>query len=1024
MIRKSYIFSSFLATFCICILPQSGHSAETNVNQPMHLEQTGPGPGEVGLIFTKDGLPNKVIRPIETLAIDRTEDTSTSAAQATAIVKALVKGPDKREKAGGIEGFLPAGTTLGKVEVIGTDTIKVYLDIPANFVQSPESYSPTFVEEVAGNFINSLWGTGLNQIYFFVKDPLSGEYRQIRDFLPQENVQTETLKSQAEPGSKKGDSTSEQDVKLLPAQGEIVAGALAGKSVVLNASHGWFDDDNPSRWRVQRTRTFETLEDYCSPMFINFYVIPMLQNAGARIRPVREPDAQSNMVVIDNAMGSPKYVESGSGWFNSSLKGYVDKTVFSGTQDNPFGNASSTRLVPGTTGAATASATYTPAIPATGYYNVYISYAAGSDRTSNAHWQVHHSGGITDFRINQKNSGATWVLLGNFFFEQGAPAAKAKVVALNDNGDTSYLNVDAVRFGGGMGNMARRTHGISGVPRWQEEANNYMQYTGMLASTLMSSDNVASYDDEQLGWSNRPQYANWEQSRDGLGANLIYVGWHTNASGYTCTGGVESSGAGRGTVSYRDVDNDATAGTEDLTAAAHSALISSIRLSYNPNWQDRGIIGSNGYGECSQGNLGSVAGFFFEGLFHDNTLDAAAYKDPKFRYAAARGIVQGIISYYGGTVFPPEPVTNFRVKNVGNGQVQLNWTAGPVRTASLKYGSAPTKYRIYKSTNGYGFDNGTDTINTLTQYITSLPAGETTFLRVAAVNAAGISVMSPTMAVRVPLNGAPTFNIVNGYLRNDQFLGPLVSSSGIGSCPTPANVYRTFDSRLFQSFDYTVPHALAIAAKGDYGIDSCTREAIKLGSLALSDYPVNFWISGQEAEADTADSVDDTSLYAAERTAITNYLQGGGRLFISGSELAWDLGRSGSPAVEQQFLADTLKANYSLDNSNSAVVSSAGIFSGLGNIAFGETFGSYQVRFPDAITPTGGSSACMNYIGGTGGTAAIQYAGTVGTGTQTAKIVYMGFGFETIQSQLNRNAVMSKAIDFFIPATVENWLKF
>src|SRR5690606_9690455 len=198
-----------------------------------------------------------------------------------------------------------------------------------------------------------------------------------------------------------------------------------------------------------------------------------------------------------------------------------------------------------------------------------------------------------------------------------------------------------------------------------------------------------------------------------------------------------------------------------------------------------------------QDHLGSVSGFFFEGLFHDNVTDAAWYKNPRFRYAAARGIVQGVIKYYGGTVFPPEPVRNFRIQNIGGNNVRLDWIAGPVRNNNA-YGSPATRYRIFKSTNGYGFDNGTDTANATQQYTTAITPGQTAFVRVAAVNAVGISVPSETLADVVPVSGEPTVTIVNGYLRNDDGISPPIKENGIGGCSTPSQFYRSFEPRKFQ----------------------------------------------------------------------------------------------------------------------------------------------------------------------------------------------------------------------------------
>jgi hypothetical protein len=45
--------------------------------------------------------------------------------------------------------------------------------------------------------------------------------------------------------------------------------------------------------------------------------------------------------------------------------------------------------------------------------------------------------------------------------------------------------------------------------------------------------------------------------------------------------------------------------------------------------------------------------------------------------------------------------------------------------------------------------------------------------------------------------------------------------------------------------------------------------------------------------------------------------------------------------------------------------------------------------------------------------AAIQYAGTFGTSTNTGKVVNMGFAFETIASSATRNALMGRMLNYF-----------
>ncbi len=111
------------------------------------------------------------------------------------------------------------------------------------------------------------------------------------------------------------------------------------------------------------------------------------------------------------------------------------------------------------------------------------------------------------------------------------------------------------------------------------------------------------------------------------------------------------------------------------------------------------------------------------------------------------------------------------------------------------------------------------------------------------------------------------------------------------------------------------------------------------------------------------------------------------------------------------FYNHALKANYVADDANTySVQGKAGsIFEGL---SFGFDNGSlfYDVTFPDVISPTGGATSSLEYVGGTGGTAAIEYAPTSGEG---GRVVMFGFPFETMTSAAARAETMEAVLEFF-----------
>ncbi len=189
----------------------------------------------------------------------------------------------------------------------------------------------------------------------------------------------------------------------------------------------------------------------------------------------------------------------------------------------------------------------------------------------------------------------------------------------------------------------------------------------------------------------------------------------------------------------------------------------------------------------------------------------------------------------------------------------------------------------------------------------------------------------------------------------------------------------------------------------DFGIsfDSAPNESVLDGTVDLSAYEAVFWISGDEAEVDESFSADEQNL-------IRNFVNNGGYLFASGSEIAWDLAASDSAtAADSLFLTEILKAEFVADDADQTVADgvSGSIFDGI-SLNFG--LSPYQVSAPDVISPVNGASASLTY--GTGDVAAIQYSGT-------GKVVYLAFPFETIAAADDRTEIMTRVAEFFFSIT-------
>jgi hypothetical protein len=441
--------------------------------------------------------------------------------------------------------------------------------------------------------------------------------------------------------------------------------------------------------------------------------------------------------------------------------------------------------------------------------------------------------------------------------------------------------------------------------------------------------------------------------------------------------------------------------------------MSSLDGQFEYNWWVRGIynIYTASYGAISTYNNGNeFDATIIEVAFHDNVTDAALLRDCKVRNATARASLHGMIKFLhnlsGSTVplafLPDSPQRVQAVTNL-DGSVTVSWTAPPSGGAS---GDAATGYKIYRSTNGYGFDAGTNVGNVLSYTLSDVPVAQTTYFRVAATNSGGESMPTETLAVRRPSSGYPAFLIINGFDRVTRMQNVIQNS------PTEGNFERQILRRT-NAFDYTVQNAEAMAFNNT-SFDSCSREAVDDGTVTLGNYQAVVWIMGEQT------NTGSRTFNSTEQTLLTTYLGGGGRMFASGTDIAYDLINQGGGS---SFCQNYLKANYVANSAGTHnVTGSGGILADVGSFDFSPpTFdprsypyntagGAYDADSPDRISALGGAVAILSYSGGTGGTAAVQYdAGTFRT-------VTFAFPFEVISSSSTRTNVMGRIINFLLAA--------
>jgi hypothetical protein len=305
-------------------------------------------------------------------------------------------------------------------------------------------------------------------------------------------------------------------------------------------------------------------------------------------------------------------------------------------------------------------------------------------------------------------------------------------------------------------------------------------------------------------------------------------------------------------------------------------------------------------------------------------------------------------------------------------------------------------YRLQFSVDGAAWTTR-ETETRLTPTTTSisypLSATGTLFFRLAAVDSAtppNVSAFSDMYGVRLNSSSTKTL-VVDGFDR--------IEASG---------------SWHELSHSFAMVHGRSLPTD----FSTCANEELIAGRVNLQNYNVVVWLLGDESTADETFS-------DAEQNLVKAYLRNSGKLFVSGSEVAWDLDRpSGPTQTDRDFLHDFLKARYAGDDANEYTVNGAAstVFSGI-NLRYGIVAeGSpYEEDWPDFITAETGASTVLHY-GAVGNPvyAGVAFKGMFPSGTQAGAIVYCAFPFETITTKPNRDSLMARAFRYFeVPTGIE-----
>jgi len=838
---------------------------------------------------------------------------------------------------------------------------------------------------------------------------------------------------------------------------------LFNRNLVLAPSHGWYYSQHFQRWEWQRPRLFSRVEDLLPLSFTVPYLVPMLENAGARVFLTRERDFQINEVIVDNdftvdtsATGIYREINAAH-WQTDPARGFAQGVSPYDGNFNPFQHG--THRIGVTDTVHTAGVEWIPNIPEAGIYAVYITFVASPENTSQALYQVFHAGGRTDFRVNQQIAGSTWLYLGQFKFKKGINPTNGRIVLLNQAPVPGQkFSADAVRFGGGMGNIVRGGE-ISGYPRYAEGARYYLQYLGMPDSAVYNLTN--NENDYQDDYQSRSEYANYLKGKP-FGPNVnrelpglqipidAYLAFHTDA------GIVADSSVGTLMI-YRITDQDtlptfpdgvSRLANRDLGDLVQTEIVKTIRARYDPDWSRRALMEAD-YSEARRPNMPAC---LLELLSHQNFHDMKFALDPRFRFDVARAIYIGILKFFSSPlqkdyVVAPLPITHFRACFSDSNAVTLRWRP---QIDVAEPAAQSEKYIVYTRLEDGGFDNGR-IVNDTTVVFNNLQKNVIYSYQVTAVNAGGESFPSEILAVcRVDDRRSPVL-IVNGFDRlcspafvdEPRFKGfAHFLDAGVSDCfdfgftgrqfdfnpqsnyrsndaPGHGSSYAAFETRIIagNNFDYPFCHGLAIRACQRSFI-SCSDEALSEQLVSLKNLEMIDLILGEEKATlppgkgwyDSANPADiQFNVFpAALQNVIKKFLRQGGRLFVSGAHVGSALMEKAS-RVDSLFARDWLRINWQTGYASQSgwVFSIDSLFlPPFEKIQFNTQPhpSIYPVESPDAINPAFGATTLMRYLEN-------RFSAVVGYRGEKA-VVVAGFPFETIIEAVDRQRFMQAVLNY------------
>ena len=843
---------------------------------------------------------------------------------------------------------------------------------------------------------------------------------------------------------------------------EVTKG-LSNRHIAMWPSHGWYFESNTkgSQWQWQRPCIFQVVEDTYTLGYVLPYIAPMLENAGATVLLPRERDTQFNEVIVDNDTNGDYLYEELNGkdciWMGCDSAGFANKKKMYVEGDHPFSMGTCRQVK--TAKEKSAEAHWIPEIPEDGDYAVYVSYQSLPESTAEAHYKVNHAGGSTEFIVNQRMGGGTWIYLGTFRFKEGLHPSTGMVVLTNQSKSGKVVTADAVKFGGGMGNIGRPVVTAEGDTvvqvsdrlRFLEGARYWLQWAGYPDSIFSRNDALNDYKDDYMcrgEWVNN-LIGGSPRAKDHPGKRIpvdVAFGLHTDA-GQLLRDSIYGTLAiymseSNGNRAYWNGQSRLSG--RDLTDMMQTQVVEDIRRVYRPNWTRRKMTDASYY----EARVPEVPTMLLELLSHQNYTDMKYGLDPNFRFFVSRSIYKSLLKfiayqYKTDYVVQPLPVTNFSTEfyDKKKTSVFLSWEP---QEDSLETTATPSKYVVYTSRNDGGWDNGT--LVDAPHCVMPIDSGVIYNFKVTALNDGGESFPSEVLSV-CKGKSSQTALIINGfdrvsapdYFDTGDYSGFLDKyDQGVPDHYDLSYVGEQYGFRKRQkfrsnaepghgackvdyegvviagnTFDFPLLHGKSIKKAG-YSFVSCSKTAVTEGNYNIRRFAFVDLILGEEKETPVGMEMRYKTFPEKLQEELRNYLYHGGRLYASGAYIASDLMERDSTCVEDDIYFAEKVLKYTLKQSNAETEGRISNYFSVNKefskkyYNYNKSLGKFQyaVESPDAIDCVNGSTVVHSFEG-SNLPCAVAYKGRYRTYISSVP-------FESIVTQSARDALMKEIVDFLL----------